>query len=130
MSEKFEKSLNVILDALDKKAWRLPLYDLYTKFKQIPDSEQSFEIELLDMLHGLNRTTANDPLLPIHLIAAVRLSGLNCWCFRFRKGDHYLDPLHDDVTLFLNDSDISISQSSAAFPAPDIIKRWARENLV
>lgn len=127
----FEQSLNNLLSQLHKKDWATPLKGLEQKFRQIPDDQGGFRIEVLNMLHQLCAAVATDADTPLSQLAAIRLSAFDCWTYRFfredAQGRHYLDPLNAiDSELFFS---VSIGQSSEPFPATDIIKRWAREHL-
>lgn len=129
----FQDSLLKILGEIGKKDWATPLTELSQKFQCISPDEYSFEHELLNMLHGIHATTSIDNSLPPSLIAAIRLSALDCWTFRFIKvgaaGRHrYLNPLVDPASEFLTPG-IQHDVASSANPPVDIIKRWARENL-
>lgn len=127
----FEQSLDYLLSRLDKKSWEQPLKLLEEKLRQIPVEECSFSVELINMLHQLNEALATDIDTPLCQMAAIRLASFECWTFRFFKettaGRRYLDPLTSTASDFCDA--ISIQQSSSQFPAPDIIKRWAREHL-
>lgn len=127
----FEKSLIVLLAQLHKKDWATPLKGLEHKFRQIPDDQSGFRIELINMLHQLCAAIAADADTPLAQLAAIRLSAFDCWTYRFFNDDiegrHYLDPLTASSSDF--SQGISIAQSSSAYPATDIIKRWAREHL-
>jgi hypothetical protein len=120
--------LQTILHLLDKKAWFDPLDELAKKFAQIPTEEYCFCTDLINMLHSLLDAQARDPNVPLAQLAAIRLAHLDCWTFRFESEAHTIkDPLACPVSEFT--SQIHISQSTAAYPAPDIIKRWARDHL-
>jgi hypothetical protein len=127
----FEHSLNNLLACLDKKDWATPLKELEQKFRQIPDHEGGFRIDLINMLHQLCSAMTTDTETPLELLAAIRLSTFDCWTYRFFRDDahgrHYLDPLTTTKTEF--SGDVVIGQSSEPYPATDIIKRWAREHL-
>lgn len=128
---KFEQSLTVLLSQLDKKEWATPLQALEQKFRQIPDENCSFSLELINLLHQLSEALSLDADTPIEQLAAIRLSALSCWTYRFYResegGRYYLDPLTSAVSEFT--ATIVVVQSSSPFPAIDIIKRWAREHL-
>lgn len=127
----FEHSLYQLLTRLQKTAWADPLKGLEKKLRQIPDDESSFSVELINMLHQLGEALRLDADTPLAQLAAIRLSAFDCWTYRFFKdatdGRHYLDPLTAAESDF--SSQVSIQQSNSPFPAPDIIKRWAREHL-
>jgi hypothetical protein len=127
----FEKSLATLLNQLHKNEWATHLKGLEEKFRQIPDDESSFSIELINMLHQLSEALSHDADTPITQLAAIRLSAFDCWTYRFyhdgTDGRHYLDPLTTPASAFVGN--VSIVQSNSPFPATDIIKRWAREHL-
>ena len=127
----FDQSLINLLSKLQKKDWATPLKGLEQKFRQIPDIENSFGIEIINLLHQLCEALLADGDTPIAQLAAIRLAGLDCWTYRFfhddAEGRHYLDPLTASSSDF--SQGVSIAQSSSAYPATDIIKRWAREHL-
>lgn len=134
MTEKninFEQSLTIILSRLHKKEWATHLKGLEEKFRQIPDGDCSFCVEVINMLHQLNEAVALDSDTPITQLAAIRLSAFDCWTYRFyrddKNGRHYLDPLTSPASDFRQN--VSVVQSNSPFPAADIIKRWAREHL-
>ncbi|AQT61912.1 hypothetical protein [Cellvibrio sp. PSBB023] len=127
----FDKSLANLLSQLHKNEWATPLKGLEEKFRQIPDDDSSFRVEVINMLHQLSDALSHDAETPITQLAAIRLSGFNCWTYRFYRDDsagrHYLDPLTTPASAL--SGDVSITQSNSPFPATDIIKRWAREHL-
>lgn len=127
----FEHSLYQLLEPLHKTAWADPLKGLEKKLRQIPDDESSFSVELINMLHQLGDALRLDADTPLAQLAAIRLSAFDCWTYRFFKeaddGRQYLDPLTAAESDF--STQVSIQQSNSPFPAPDIIKRWAREHL-
>lgn len=127
----FESSLQHILEKLQKTEWANPLKELEKKLRQIPDDESQFSVEILNMLHQLSEALTADADTPLSQLAAIRLSSLDCWTYRFFRDDalgrHYLDPLTAPESDF--SSNVLVQQSSSPFPAADIIKRWAREHL-
>ena len=127
----FEQSLTSLLTKLHKKDWSPPIKGLEQKFRQIPDIENSFGVEIINLLHQLCDALSVDCDAPISQLAAIRLAGLDCWTYRFFRDDssgrHYLDPLTASSSDF--SQGVVIAQSSTAYPATDIIKRWAREHL-
>ncbi|WP_331351274.1 hypothetical protein [Cellvibrio sp. UBA7671] len=127
----FEQSLILLLTKLHKKDWATPIKGLEEKFRQIPDTENSFCIEMINLLHQLCEAREVDSDIPLAQLAAIRLASLDCWTYRFFRdatdGRHYLDPLTASSSDFSHG--IAITQSSTAYPATDIIKRWAREHL-
>jgi hypothetical protein len=127
----FERSLQQLLAKLHKTAWADPLKELEKKMRQIPETDDSFGVEIINMLHQLGEALTLDAATPIPQLAAIRLAAFNCWTYRFfneaSDGRQYLDPLTATASEFT--CHISIQQSSSPFPAPDIIKRWAREHL-
>lgn len=128
---KFENSLTTLLSRLHKNDWATPLKRLEQKFRQIPDDDGNFGVELINMLHQLSDALAHDTDTPIAQLAAIRLSAFDCWTYRFYRDDasgrHYLDPLTTAESEFVHG--LSVVQSNSPFPATDIIKRWAREHL-
>lgn len=131
-STSFESSLNNILQLLDKKAWATPLQELSEKFQLIPEDAFDFKAELLNLLHGLHEAIIKDPSLPLSQLAAIRISNLDCWTFRFLNQNNvqpYLDPLYDSISDFKVGSSLTVIQSNSAYPAPDMVKRWARAHL-
>jgi len=119
----FYESLNTILTALDKKGWLVPLQELHHKFIQVPE----FDNELICMLHSVLDAHKLDPGIPVSTLAAIRLSSLECWSYRFQNCDHdYLNPLTEPVEALHHSR---VSQSNSAYPAIDIVKRWARDHL-
>lgn len=127
----FESSLQHILEKLQKTEWANPLKALEKKLRQIPDEECRFSVEILNMLHQLGDALATDTDTPLSQLAAIRLSSLDCWTYRFFRDDavgrHYLDPLTTPESDF--SSNVFVQQSNSPYPAADIIKRWAREHL-
>lgn len=127
----FEDSLLHILNLLNKKEWAPPLFALADKFRQLPETEINIQADFLNMLYSLKEVTTQDSSLPINYLVAIKLSTLDCWCWRLVRvidGHHrYLNPLTTPDTEFCEPLDIH--QSTSAFPAPDIVKRWAREHL-
>lgn len=131
-STSFESSLHNILQLLDKKAWATPLQELSEKFQQIPEDAFDFKVELLNLLHGLHEAILKDPSLPLSQLAAIRLSNLDCWTFRFLTPSNvppYLDPLYNSLSDFKIEPSLTVIQSNSAYPAPDMVKRWARAHL-
>lgn len=127
----FEQSLTTLLTKLSKMEWMTPLQMLNEKFRQLPEAESSFSADILNMLHQLCDARAVDPEAPISQLAAIRISALDCWTYRFyhdtNESRHYIDPLNSSVEAVCRSA--QILPSSTAFPATDIIKRWAREHL-
>ena len=127
----FEDSLLHILELLGKKEWAPTLTALADRFRQLPDTEINIEAEFLNMLYSIREIIAQDSSLPVNYLVAIKLSSLDCWCWRLVRvidGHHrYLDPLTASDAEF--DQPLSIHQSASAFPSPDIVKRWARQNL-
>lgn len=127
----FEQSLTMLLARLHKHEWATPLQILEQKFRQIPDPDYSFGIEILNLLQQLADALALDADLPLAQLAAIRLPALECWTYRFYReefgGRVYLDPLTTAASDFF--SGMCVVQSSSPFPARDIIQRWAREQL-
>jgi hypothetical protein len=127
----FDSSLQHILEKLKKTEWANPLKELEKKLRQIPDEESRFSVEIINMLHQLGDALTTDSDTPLSQLAAIRLSSLDCWTYRFFRDDaagrHYLDPLNAPESDFL--SNVLVQQSSSPYPAADIIKRWAREHL-
>jgi hypothetical protein len=74
--------------------------------------------------------TKTDNELPLTYLFAIRLSKFEAWTFRFSHststGKQYLNPLTHAASEFRA---AEVSQSGTAFPAEDIIKRWARDYL-
>lgn len=127
-SESTQHSLLTILDLLNKTAWYDPLSDLTMKFAQIPPEEYCFSTDLINLLHSLLDAQTRDPDIPLAQLAAIRLAHLDCWTYRFESEGHSIkDPLACPVSEFT--PQVHIFQSTAAYPAPDIIKRWARDHL-
>lgn len=130
----FQDSLIKILGELGKKDWATPLLQLADIFHCIPAGEYSFEQDVINMLHNIHSAITIDRSLPLAQLVAIRLSALECWTFRFflveaeGRHHHFLNPLRDPATAFKQPT-LDINLSSSAFPAVDIIKRWARENL-
>lgn len=129
--EDFEIALHSILDRLGKADWAEPLLDLDNKFLQVPEDD-SFRDQLLNMLLQLRESTLSEPAMPLSPLAAIRLSHLTCWNYRFIRvddsGRHYLDPLTEPAEAFRG-GEIDVQQSNSAYPAQDIVKRWARDHL-
>ena len=127
----FDKSLTNLLSQLHKSEWATHLKGLDEKFRQIPNDDSSFRVEVINMLHQLSDALSLDADTPITQLAAIRLSAFDCWTYRFyhddSNGRHYLDPLTTPASAFVEN--VSIVQSNSPFPATDIIKRWAREHL-
>ncbi len=119
------QSLQTVLNDLNKGHWLEPLQNLARKFSQLP-SEDSFEVDLLNMLLQLRTDHQADPSLPIHTLAAIRFSSMSSFCYRFFHNGRPLNPLQDPEPEFKKSQ---LSQSQYAFPAPDILRRWSRENL-
>lgn len=127
-SETTQHSLLTILDLLNKTAWFDPLNDLAKKFSQIPSEEYCFCTDLINLLHSLLDAQTRDPGVPLAQLAAIRLAHLDCWTYRFESNGHTIkDPLACPLSEFTHQ--IHVSQSTAPYPAPDIIKRWARDKL-
>lgn len=133
MAAQFETSLSIVLEQLGKKGWTTTLIDMEQKFRSIQFSEDisSFGDELLNTLWSLQEAKKHDDNAPLLIMFAIRFSKLDFWTLRFAK----LTEQH--AGIFLNPltasgSDLStavILQAGSAYPAEDIIKRWARDNL-
>lgn len=129
----FENSLGLVLTDLNKKDWKAPLTQLAKKFSQLPldEEDSTFQTEVLNMLHNLRDALRIDADTPLPQLTAIRFAALDFWTYRFfRDGSsqrQYLDPLTASDTEFTHS--VCITQSADAYPAPDIIKRWAREHL-
>jgi hypothetical protein len=130
-SSTFEDSLLHILNLLDKKEWQQPLSALADRFRQLPETEINIHAELLNMLYSVREVSAQDPSLPVSYLVAIKLSSMDIWCWRLVRvidGHHkYLDPLTTPAAEF--GLPLDVHQSASAFPAPDVVKRWAREHL-
>jgi hypothetical protein len=138
----FSESLTRALQRMNKPQWFNSLMQLSTNFDQLPIEEIEFNHELLDLLANLINTLDTDDgtLLegvPLETLAAIRLSKLNCWTLRAQNkladGNHDTwNPLKQTFVGFREsggDSGTKVFQASNAYPAEDIIKRWARDNL-
>lgn len=130
-NQHFDSNLDNVLTLLNKKAWALPLTELEQKFRLLPKDATAFGDELLNSLWSLHDATKTDNELPLTHLFAVRLSKFEAWTFRFsiskNQVRHYLNPLTQDTSELIH---AEVSQSGTAFPAEDIIKRWARDYLV
>jgi hypothetical protein len=120
---RFSKSLNNVLQDLQKSHWSKPLLELSDKFSQLPE-EARFDNDILNMLLQLRHDLDQDPSLPLSVIAAIRFSSLDAFTYRFHSPTGFLNPLSDHFP-----SQLEITQASHAYPPPDILKRWSRENL-
>lgn len=119
------QTLNSILTDLNKGHWLAPLQSLANKFQRLPE-EDSFDTELLNLLLQLRADFFTDSSLPLHSLVAIRISNLVSFSYRFSVDGKTLNPLQDPETSFAHSV---LSQAQHAYPAPDIIRRWSRENL-
>ncbi len=130
-SPTFEASLLHILGLLGKQDWMEPLATLADRFRQLPETEINIHAELLNMLYSVREVSAQDSSLPVSYLVAIKLSALDIWCWRLVRvtdGHHkYLDPLTTPEAEF--SLPLDVHQAASAFPAPDVVKRWAREHL-
>lgn len=131
MTHSFKNSLNISLEQLGKKQWATALLNIEQNFRLIPSSETSFGDELINALWALNEAKLKDDDFPLVHVFAIRFAKFDAWTFRFSAsaddGKVFLNPLtsqHSDFT-----ASIEVSQSSSAYPAEDIIKRWVRDHL-
>jgi hypothetical protein len=120
-----QQSLMTVLNDLNKGHWMEPLQSLARKFSKLP-SDESFEVDLLNMLLQLRTDLQADPGLPIQALAAIRFSSMSSFCYRFFLNGRTLNPLQDPEPEFKQST---LSQAQHAFPAPDILRRWSREHL-
>lgn len=131
MSPSFETNLIKSLEHIGKKDWATALLSIEKRFIHIPESETSFRDELLNALWSLHEAQKIDSEFPLLHVFAIRFSKFDAWTFRFMKttdhGKNYLNPLVDSDESFREN--IEVLQSSSAFPAEDIIKRWVRDHL-
>jgi RNAse (barnase) inhibitor barstar len=131
MTTHFHTRLNTVLHTLDKSTWATSLVALEQNFRSIPDDEISFADEVLTTLSSLRDIKSTDSAVPLTIVFAIRFAKMDVWTFRFTQktdaGTKFLNPLTDAPTDFIK---TQFSQSSSAFPAEDILKRWVRDHLV
>jgi hypothetical protein len=131
MTHSFEINLNTSLEQLGKKEWATALLTIEQNFRLIPADETSFGDELISTLWALHEAKLKDDDLPLVHVFAIRISKFDAWTFRFSKltpvGKEFLNPLTASHSEFTDS--VEVSQSSSAYPAEDIIKRWVRDHL-
>ena len=131
MTHSFEHNLNTSLEQLGKREWATPLLAIEQNFRLIPSGETSFSDELINTLWALNEAKLKDAELPLVHVFAIRISKFDAWTFRFSKytpeGKEFLNPLTSSHAEFTDS--VEVSQSSSAYPAEDIIKRWVLDHL-
>lgn len=125
-------SLRKVLRELNKKDWYEPLATLIDHFAGVPDQDIKAGDEILNMLWQLHVMKTTDKDLPLCQFVAIRLSRLPIWHAR-AWNDHdaqhqYWNPLGEPFSTF-KQTQTQIASAPTAYPADDIIKRWALQNL-
>lgn len=129
-SETFQQSLQIALSKLDRPHWQPPLQELVSQFDAIPEYDDiDIQNEILNVLLNLSEALQDDPELPLEALVAIRLSKMEVWTLRATIGRKTWNPIEESFQSFCAGSAAQISQSNAAYPAEDIIKRWARDRL-
>ncbi|HSX86130.1 MAG TPA: hypothetical protein VLE50_12030 [Cellvibrio sp.] len=129
-SATFHQSLQIALDRLHKPHWQPALLELVEKFDAVPDYDDiDIHNEVLNVLWNLAEALQEDPELPLEALAAIRLSKMEVWTLRATIGRKTWNPIEERFLTFSQDGPPQISQSNSAYPAEDIIKRWARDRL-
>ena len=129
-SETFQQSLQIALSKLDRPHWQPPLQELVSQFDTIPEYDDiDIHNEILNVLLNLAEALQDDPELPLDALVAIRLSRMEIWTLRATIGRKTWNPIEESFQSFCGGSSAQISQSNSAYPAEDIIKRWARDRL-
>lgn len=129
-SETFQHSLTIALDRLQRPHWQVPLQDLVAQFDGIPEYDDiDIHNEVLNVLLSLADALLDDPELPLEALLAIRLSKIEVWTLRATIGRKTWNPIEESFQSFTQAGEAQISQSNSAYPAEDIIKRWARDRL-
>lgn len=129
-AETFQHSLTIALDRLQRPHWQIPLQDLVAQFDGIPEYDDiDIHNEVLNVLLSLADALLDDPELPLEALVAIRLSKMEVWTLRATIGRKTWNPIEESFQSFTQTGKAQISQSNSAYPAEDIIKRWARDRL-
>lgn len=129
-SETFQHSLQIALERLQKPSWQTPLLELVAQFDAVPEYDDiDIHNEVLNVLWNLADALQEDPELPLEALTAIRLSKMEIWTLRATVGRRTWNPIEENFQTFAQGGEAQISQSNAAYPAEDIIKRWARDRL-
>lgn len=129
-AETFQHSLQIALDRLQKPDWQVPLQELVGQFDDIPEYDDiDIHNEVLNVLLSLADALLDDPELPLEALVAIRLSKMEVWTLRATIGRKTWNPIEESFQSFTQAGKAQISQSNSAYPAEDIIKRWARDRL-
>lgn len=128
--ETFHQSLQIALSKLDRPHWQSPLEELVSQFDTIPEYDDiDIHDEILNVLLNLAEALQDDPELPLEALIAIRLSKMEIWTLRATIGRKTWNPIEESFQSFCSSGAAQISQSNSAYPAEDIIKRWARDQL-
>jgi hypothetical protein len=129
-SESFQQSLQIALSKLNRPHWHTPLQELVSQFDMIPEyGDVDIRNEVLNVLLNLAEAVQDDPDLPLEALVAIRLSRMEIWTLRATIGRKTWNPIEENFQSFCGSAFAQISQSNSAYPAEDIIKRWARDRL-
>lgn len=135
LSSKFQSSLERALNELNCSAWGDALLMLAKHFDGVSQLlDESFEVELLEMLLGIANNVRADPLIPVVDLAAIRLSKLLQFHLRgsarTESGIEYWNPLLTSWQSFKQTFPAArLHQSADPYPPIDMIKTWARDHL-
>lgn len=133
LTPKFNESLTTVLHQINKPQWIVPLSNLAHNFDKIPQIiDDSFESELLTVLHMIAHAYSTDPDAPLVDMAVIRLSKMLSFSVRgVKRVDNqtvYWHPLEQSWQSF-DTPDTRITQQPDPYPTQDMIKRWLREQL-
>ncbi len=133
-TNQFDASLQAVLITLNKTEWLAPLTRIARNFDGVPPlGDIPIDIEMISMLWSLVESYKTDPDLPHETLAAIRFCKLLNFTVRASHpipgGHSFWNPLEQSFASFKTPV-TRLSQSGDAYPPEDIIKRWARDNLL